>query len=81
LESLSELGYQPVSTWANFIYCDLKDDAAALAQRMQSEGIIIRPLGPWGAATAIRITIGTPEQNEMFLKSFRKVTERATVRS
>jgi histidinol-phosphate aminotransferase len=81
LESLSELGYQPVSTWANFIYCDLKDDAAALAQRMQSEGIIIRPLGPWGAPTAIRITIGTPEQNEMFLKSFRKVTERATVRS
>jgi histidinol-phosphate aminotransferase len=80
LASMTELGYHPVPTWANFLYCELGDDAAAVAKRLQAEGVIVRPLGPWGAPTAIRITIGTPEQNDIFLKAFRKVRERATVR-
>ena len=77
---ISELGYSVVPTWANFLYCELEEDAAEFAQRMQAEGVIIRPLGPWGAPTAIRITIGTPEQNDLFLKAFKKVTERAAVK-
>jgi histidinol-phosphate aminotransferase len=80
IAGIAELGYRLVPTWANFLYCELGDDAAALAKRLQSEGVIVRPLGPWGAATAIRITVGTPEQNDIFLKAFRKVMERATVR-
>ena len=67
-------------TWANFLYCELGEDAAAVAQRLQAEGVIIRPLGPWGAPTAIRVTIGTPEQNEIFLKAFKKVMERSMVK-
>jgi histidinol-phosphate aminotransferase len=77
---IAELGYLPISTWANFLYCELGDDAAAVAKRLQAEGIIVRPLAPWGAPTAMRITIGTPEQNEIFLNAFKKVTEQATVR-
>jgi histidinol-phosphate aminotransferase len=80
LASITELGYHPLPTWANFLYCELGDDAAAVAKRLQAEGVIVRPLGPWGATTAIRITIGTPEQNDIFLKAFKKVMERATVR-
>jgi len=76
-EDLRELGYEPVPTWANFLYCEIGEDAAAVAQRLQAEGVIIRPLGPWGAPTAIRVTIGTPEQNATFLKAFRKVMERS----
>jgi histidinol-phosphate aminotransferase len=79
-EALRELGYEPVPTWANFIYCELGEDAATVAQRLQAEGVIIRPLGPWGAPTAIRVTIGTPEQNEIFVKAFRKVMERSLVK-
>jgi histidinol-phosphate aminotransferase len=80
-ESLRELGYEVMPTWANFLYCELGEDAAAAAQRLQTEGVIIRPLGPWGAPTAIRITIGTPEQNGTFLKAFKKVMERTMVKS
>ena len=80
IKGMKELGFHPVQTWANFVYCELGDDAAAVAGRFQSEGVIVRPLGPWGAPTAIRITIGTPEQNDIFLKAFRKVMDRATVR-
>jgi histidinol-phosphate aminotransferase len=77
---MSEMGYCPLSTWANFVYCDVGDDAAAVATRLQAEGVIVRPLGPWGAPSAIRMTIGTPEQNDIFLHAFRKVMERASVR-
>jgi len=77
---ITELGYPPIPTWANFLYCELGDDAAAVAKRLQAEGVIVRPLGPWGAPTAIRVTIGTAEQNDIFLKAFRKVMERATAR-
>jgi histidinol-phosphate aminotransferase len=77
---LDELGYSPIPTWANFVYCELGDDAAAVAKRLQAEGVIVRPLGPWGAPTAIRMTIGTPEQNDVLLRAFKKVIERTTVR-
>ncbi len=80
IAKMTGLGYRPIQTWANFIYCDLGDDAAAVATRLQDEGVIVRPLGPWGAPSAIRITIGTPEQNDIFINAFRKVMERASVR-
>jgi histidinol-phosphate aminotransferase len=80
IERLRDLGYPVAPTWANFLYCELGEDAASVAQRLQTEGVIIRPLGPWGAPSAIRITIGTPEQNDVFLKSFKKVMERSLVK-
>jgi histidinol-phosphate aminotransferase len=80
VQDLIELGYHPVQPWGNFIYCELGDDAAAVASRMQTEGVIIRPLGPWGAPSAIRITIGMPVHNGVCLKAFKKMTERAAMR-
>ena len=80
IDGIAELGYRVVPTWANFIYCELGEDAATVAAQLQAEGVIIRPLGPWGAPTAVRITIGTPEQNGIFLSAFRKVMARAAVK-
>jgi len=79
-EGIAEVGYRVVPTWANFLYCGGQDDAAVVAERLQQEGVIIRPLGPWGAPKAIRVTIGTPEQNQFFLNAFKKVMEKAAVR-
>ena len=76
---LVEMGYRPVPTFANFIFFDAGEDAAALSKRLQAEGIIVRPLGPWGIPTGIRVTVGTPEQNEMFLAALAKATEKAPV--
>jgi len=79
IQEMAGLGYKVAPTWANFLYCDLEEDAANVATHMQQEGVIVRPLGPWGAPTAIRVTIGTPEQNDLFLKAFRKAARRAAV--
>jgi histidinol-phosphate aminotransferase len=68
---LSDLGFRVVPTWANFIYCDVREDALGFAKRLQSAGVIIRPLGPWGAPRCIRLSIGTAEQNQFFLEAVR----------
>ncbi len=70
---LSELGYRVVPTAANFLYCDLGGDALAFAERLRGEGVSVRPLGGWGAPNCIRVSIGTPEQNRVFLNAARKV--------
>jgi histidinol-phosphate aminotransferase len=80
MERLKELGFKPVQTFANFIYFDAGSDAAALCKRIQAEGVIVRSLVPWGIPTAIRVTIGTPEQNTRFIAALARTTERAAVR-
>jgi histidinol-phosphate aminotransferase len=78
-QGLSGLGYRVVPTAANFVYCDLGEDAAAVANRLQEEGVAVRPLGHWGAPNCIRVTIGTPEQNQAFLQAVRRVGTRSSV--
>ena len=70
---LSELGYRVVPTWANFLYCDLGEDAAAVAAQLRKASISVRPLTAWGAPNGIRVSIGTAEQNECFLRAMEKV--------
>jgi histidinol-phosphate aminotransferase len=77
-QGLSGLGYRVVSTSANFVFCDLGEDAAAVANRLQDEGVAVRPLGHWGAPNCIRVTIGTPEQNQAFLQAARSVGARGS---
>jgi len=47
---------------------------------MQAEGVIIRSLAPWGIPNGIRVSIGTPEQNEMFLRALKKVWQPSVAR-
>jgi len=72
VESLTELGYRPVPTWANFVYCDVRD-AGEFAGRLRAEGICVRPLGAWGAASCVRVSIGTAEQNRAFLQAASRI--------
>ncbi len=75
-QKITDMGFRVVPTWANFLYIDVGEDAAAVGKRMQEEGVIIRPLGGnWGAPQSIRITVGTPEQNRKCVAAIRKVLE------
>jgi histidinol-phosphate aminotransferase len=75
---LREMGYAPVESWANFLYIETGEDASTLGRRLQMSGIIVRPLtGSWGARTAIRVTIGSPEENRKFVEALRLVTKGA----
>jgi histidinol-phosphate aminotransferase len=74
-EGLTELGYRVVPTSANFVFCDLGEDAATAANRLQEQGVAVRPMEHWGAPNCIRVTIGTPEQNQAFLQAARRLSK------
>jgi histidinol-phosphate aminotransferase len=71
--ALEALGYRVVPTSANFLFCDVGGDATAFAKRLHDEGVSVRPLEAWGAPNYIRVTIGTPAQNQAFLKAARQL--------
>jgi histidinol-phosphate aminotransferase len=51
---------------ANFAYAETGDDVAPLFDALLREGVIVRPLAGFGAPQAIRVTVGTPEENAIF---------------
>jgi histidinol-phosphate aminotransferase len=48
---------------ANFVYAETGGDGRVLFDALLREGVIVRPLGGFGSETAIRVTIGTSEEN------------------
>jgi histidinol-phosphate aminotransferase len=72
-QGLERLGYRVVPTSANFLFCDLGEEAAAIAHGLKERGVSVRPLGPWGAPNCIRVTIGTAEQNHAFFEALRQM--------
>jgi len=70
---LSELGYRVVPTSANFLYCDVGREASDVVGQLRNEGISVRALGVWGAPNCVRVSIGTPQQNQFLLKAASKI--------
>jgi histidinol-phosphate aminotransferase len=60
---LREHGFDPIGpAVGNFLYVDVGEDADALNDNLLRRGVIVRPMGSFGAPTALRITAGTPEE-------------------
>ena len=63
---------------ANFLFAEVGDDARPLFEALLREGVIVRPAGGFGAPGAIRVTVGTPEENEFFGEALGRVLATAT---
>jgi histidinol-phosphate aminotransferase len=50
----------------NFLYVETGGDARVLFDELLRQGVIVRPLAGFGAPEAIRVTVGTAEENELF---------------
>jgi histidinol-phosphate aminotransferase len=60
---LRERGFDPIVPAAgNFLFVDVGEDAAALNDALLRHGVIVRPMGSFGAPSAIRITAGTHDE-------------------
>ena len=56
-------GFDPIGPAAgNFLFVDVGTDADALNDALLRRGVIVRPMGSFGAPTALRISAGTPEE-------------------
>jgi histidinol-phosphate aminotransferase len=56
----------------NFLFVDV-GDGAAMFDRLLRQGVIVRPLGGFGAPEAIRVTVGAPDENEFFGRCLEQV--------
>jgi histidinol-phosphate aminotransferase len=61
---LQEHGLEPAGpAVANFLYCDIGEDSRPLFEQLLREGVIVRPTHGFGGPTAIRVTVGTADEN------------------
>jgi histidinol-phosphate aminotransferase len=69
-----ELGFKTIESYTNFIVLefDASQNSSMIAQKLMEKGIIVRNLGAYGM-NAIRVTIGTPEQNRRFFELFKTI--------
>lgn len=65
-EELWSLGLAVPDAQANFVWLPAGDRAADLALALEQQGVVTRPFGGLG----VRVTIGTPAENDRFLAAF-----------
>jgi histidinol-phosphate aminotransferase len=74
-EALREHGFEPTGkAVANFVFAEVGDDSRPLFERLLAQGVIVRPTAGFGAPGAIRVTVGTPEENAFFRAALGQVT-------
>ena len=66
------LGLPYVPSTANFILIEVTQ-GRAIFQALQKEGVIVRPMDPYGLPDHVRITIGTAVENRRCLAALKKV--------
>ncbi|MET0613501.1 MAG: aminotransferase class I/II-fold pyridoxal phosphate-dependent enzyme, partial [Pseudomonas caspiana] len=65
---LQALGFEVLPSAANFIFArHPQHDAAGIAAKLREQGVIVRHFKQQRIAQFLRISIGTPEQNQALL--------------
>jgi histidinol-phosphate aminotransferase len=72
-EGLCALGLHPVPSETNFIFVEVGPMAKDLSDELLRAGVIVRPLGWMGFPEAIRVSVGTTEENTAFLEAMNKL--------
>ena len=68
-ERLKKLGLDYIESNTNFVFVKLGVDARVIYEEMLKKGVIIRAMGAYGHPQAVRITVGTREENERCMKA------------
>jgi histidinol-phosphate aminotransferase len=73
-EQFDRLDLPYISTHTNFILLtELKHDEQAMSEAFLRRGVIVRPGGGFGVPEAIRVTIGTREENERLVSALEDI--------
>ncbi len=72
-EQFRELNLFYVPTCANFILFSTPKDAQEVYNNLLREGVIVRSMKPYGYTNFLRVTIGTQEENEIFIEKLKRV--------
>src|SRR5699024_1574119 len=66
-QELTTRGFDCLPSQANFVAFDLARPARPVYEVLLREGVIVRPLESYDLPTHLRVTVGSPEENDRFL--------------
>ena len=66
-EALRGRGLAVLPSLGNFLCVDTSGDGAEVFRRLLTRGVIVRPLRPYGMPSWLRVSVGTAEENALFL--------------
>jgi histidinol-phosphate aminotransferase len=67
-----KLGMECPESQTNFIFVDLGESDLNLFEALAKRNVIVRPMGQFGSSkNTYRISVGTPEENDIFLEALR----------
>lgn len=75
-DAFTQMGIEFVPSYGNFVLFRAGDDDGAGARvnlELLKKGVIVRPVGNYGLPQWLRVSIGLPHENEVFLKALRSV--------
>jgi histidinol-phosphate aminotransferase len=72
-EAYKKLGLFYLPTYGNFIFVDFAGDSQIIFEALQKKGIITRTIKEYGFPNALRITIGTEEQNRKLIRALEEI--------
>ena len=72
-DELEKMGLEYVKTVTNFMMINVKRDSKKVFEDMICKGVIIRDMQAWGYDTFIRVSVGTREENKVFIDTLKKV--------
>jgi histidinol-phosphate aminotransferase len=74
-EGLRDLGLAVANSQANFVWTQLPEDAdeAEVVRGLAERGVLVRAGGALGREGALRVTCGTPDENDRFLTALAEI--------
>lgn len=74
-EAFDELGLKYVPSKTNFILVETMRNSKEVFEFMLKKGVVIRDMTGWGLTGFIRVNVGLPEENELFIDAFKEAME------
>ncbi len=68
-EGFKNLSLEWIPSAGNFVLVDLKQEGLPVYEALLRKGIIVRPVGVYELPDHLRISIGTKEENQLFLEA------------
>ena len=72
---LAQLSIEYVPSHANFVLMDLKRPAAPVYENLLRRGVIVRPMGMYKLPGHLRVSVGLPRENQIFIDALREVLQ------
>ncbi len=66
-------GFTYIPSKGNFITFDLEQPALPVYQQLLQEGVIVRPIVPYGLPNHLRVSVGLESENQRFIDAMQKL--------